>query len=68
MSTTPRRRIKPHNEIPGRRTSEHVICSEIEVDMTNESKKQKRTLGRVIDAIVAWVKAMGYTPWDYVLV
>jgi len=67
MSTTPRRRIKPDNEIPGRRTSEHVICSETEVDMTNESKKQKGTFGRVIDAIVAWGKAMEYTPWDYVL-
>ena len=67
MSTTRRRRIKPDNEIPGRRTSEHVICSETEVDITNESKKQKGTFGRVIDAIVAWEKAMDYTAWDYVL-
>ena len=32
-----------------------------EVDMTNESKKQKGTFGRVADAIVAWGKAMEYT-------
>ena len=66
MSTTPRRRIKPDNEIPSRRISEHVICSETEVDMTNESKKQKGAFGRVIDAIAAWEKAMDYTPYDYV--
>jgi hypothetical protein len=34
--------------------------------MTNESKKQKGTFGRVIDAIAAWEKAMDYTPYDYV--
>ena len=33
--------------------------------MTNDSKKQKGTFGRVIDAIVAWENAMDYT--DYVL-
>jgi hypothetical protein len=67
MSTTPRRRIKPDNEIPSRRISEQVICSETEIDMTNESKKQKGAFGRVIDAIVAWEKAMEYRPYDYVL-
>jgi len=67
MSTTPRRRIKPDNEIPSRRISEQVICSETEVDMTNESKKQKGAFGRVIDAIVAWKKALEYGPYDYVL-
>ena len=35
--------------------------------MTNDSKKRKRILGRVIDAIVAWENAMDYTPYDYVL-
>ena len=35
--------------------------------MTNDSKKPKRILGRVIDAIVAWENAMDYTPYDYVL-
>jgi hypothetical protein len=35
--------------------------------MTNESKKQKGTFGRVIDAIATWEKAMEYTPYDYVL-
>jgi hypothetical protein len=35
--------------------------------MTNESKKRRGTLGRVIDAIVAWENAMDYTPYDYVL-
>ena len=44
MSTTPRRRIKPDNEIPGRRTSEHVICSETEVDMTMRAKSKKEPL------------------------
>jgi len=29
--------------------------------MTNDSKKQKGTFGRVIDAIVAWENAMDYT-------
>ena len=67
MSTSPRRRIKPDNEIPSRRISEPIICSETEVDMTNDSKKRKGTFGRVIDAIVAWEKAMEYTPYDYVL-
>ena len=67
MSTTPRRRIKPDNEIPSRRISEHVICSETEVSMTNDSKKQKGAFGRVIDAIAAWEKAMDYPPSDYVL-
>jgi hypothetical protein len=67
MSTTPRRRIKPDNEIPGRRMSEQVICSETEVNMTNESKKQKGAFGRVLDAIVAWEKALEYRPYDYVL-
>ena len=35
--------------------------------MTNDSKKRKGTLGRVIDAIGAWENAMDYTPYDYVL-
>ena len=35
--------------------------------MTNESKKRRGTLGRVIDAIVAWENAMEYSPYDYVL-
>jgi len=35
--------------------------------MTNDSKKRKRILGRVIDAIVAWENLMDYTPYDYVL-
>ena len=35
--------------------------------MTNDSKKREGTFGRVIDAIVAWAKAMEYTPYDYVL-
>ena len=35
--------------------------------MTNDSKKRKRILGRVIDAIVPWENAMDYTPYDYVL-
>ena len=35
--------------------------------MTNESKKQKGTFGRAIDAIATWEKAMEYTPYDYVL-
>ena len=61
MGTTPRRRIKPDNEIPSRRISEHVIYSETEVNMTNGcSKKQKGAFGRVIDAIAAWEKAMDY--------
>jgi hypothetical protein len=38
----------------------------MEVDMTNDNKKQKGAFGRVIDAIVAWEKAMDYTPYDYV--
>src|SRR5260370_34872009 len=67
MSTTPRRRIKPDNEIPSRRISEHVICSETEIDMTNESKKQRGAFGRVLDAIVAWENALEYRPYDYVL-
>ena len=67
MSTTRRRRIKPDNEIRSRRISEQVICSETEVSMTNDSKKQKGAFGRVIDAIAAWEKAMDYTPSDYVL-
>jgi hypothetical protein len=58
--------IKPDNEIPSRRISEHIICSEMEVDMTNDNKKQKGAFGRVIDAIAAWEKAMDYTPYDYV--
>ena len=45
MGTTPRRRIKPDNEIPSRRISEHVIYSETEVNMTNDSKKQKGAFG-----------------------
>ena len=35
--------------------------------MTNESKKRRGALGRVIDAIVAWENAMDYTPYDYLL-
>ena len=35
--------------------------------MTRDSKQRKGTFGRVIDAIVAWAKAMDYTPYDYVL-
>ena len=35
--------------------------------MTNDSKKRRGTLGRVIDAIGAWENAMDYTPYDYVL-
>jgi hypothetical protein len=35
--------------------------------MTNDSKKRKGTFDRVIDAITAWVNAMDYTPYDYVL-
>jgi hypothetical protein len=35
--------------------------------MTNESRKRRGTLARVIDAIVAWENAMDYTPYDYVL-
>ena len=35
--------------------------------MTNESKKQKGAIGRILDAIAAWEKAMDYTPSDYVL-
>jgi hypothetical protein len=35
--------------------------------MTNDSKKRKGTFGSLIDAIVAWAKAMEYTPYDYVL-
>jgi hypothetical protein len=35
--------------------------------MTNDSNKRKAAFGRVIDVIVAWVKAMEHTPYDYVL-
>ena len=35
--------------------------------MTTDSKTRRGTLGRVIDAIVAWENAMDYTPYDYVL-
>ena len=35
--------------------------------MTSDSKKRKGTFGRVIDAIMAWAKAMEYTPYDYAL-
>ena len=35
--------------------------------MPNDSKRRRGTLGRVIDAIVAWENAMDYTPYDYVL-
>ena len=35
--------------------------------MTNDSKTRRGTLGRVIDAIVAWGNAMDSTPYDYVL-
>ncbi len=35
--------------------------------MTNDSNTRRGTLGRVIDAIVAWENAMDYTPYDYVL-
>src|SRR5882757_4236235 len=61
---SPRREAKPGNP---RSISENIICSEMEVSMTNDSKKQKGAFGRVIDAIAAWEKAMEYTPYDYVL-
>jgi hypothetical protein len=35
--------------------------------MTNESKQQRGTFGRVIDVIVAWETAMEFRPYDYVL-
>jgi hypothetical protein len=35
--------------------------------MTSDSKKRKGTFGRVIEAIMAWAKAMEYTPYDYAL-
>jgi hypothetical protein len=35
--------------------------------MTNDSKKRNGTLGRLIDAIVAWGNAMDYMHDDYVL-
>ena len=35
--------------------------------MTNDSNTRRGTLGRVVDAIVAWENAMDYTFYDYVL-